>query len=261
MSFFSNLKKKDEKDRKAAYAPTSDQTKAVEAKGSGKASGKNIEKPEGSDSFSEAQMKRMNASRNDNSWGYYDTNTGIYVPWYIDAQDGGGKNQSGDTFEGAGLYSAVLNAAGVAPYGYNRPRTYARAGMVGRPEMPQPNAPTPPPSAPQLSAPTPSTTPPPSSGMSIGAQNPSGLSFGLPMQDTMTYRPADVPDQLSYPSGQMAPADPANYQYNRSPTMRSLLDTLPDILQERDTDINKKYMDYLLQGGTSTFQQYMQGMR
>ena len=258
MSFLSNLTKKDEKDRKAAYAPTSDQTKAVEAKGSGKASGKNIEKPKGSDSFSDAQMKRMNASRNDDSWGYYDTNTGIYVPWYIDAQDGGGKNQSGDTFKGAGLYSALLNAADVAPYGYNRPRTYARAGMLGRPELPQAPAPTP---APQLSAPTPSTTPAPDGGMSIGTQNPAGLSFGQPMQNTMTYRPADVPDQLGYPSGQMPPADPANYQYNTSPTMRSLLDTLPDVLQERDTDINKAYMDYLLQGGTSTFQQYMQGMR
>lgn len=260
MSFFSNLKKKDEKDRKAAYAPTSDQTKAVEAKGSGKASGKNIEKPEGSDSFSDAQMKRMNASRTDDSWGYYDTNTGIYVPWYIDAQDGGGKNQSGDTFEGAGLYSAVLNAAGVAPYGYNRPRTYARAGMLGRPELPQAQAPAPTPT-PQPSAPTPSITPAPSGGMSIGAQNPAGLSFGKPMQNTMTYRPADVPDQLSDPSGHMSSTDPENYQYNRSPTMRSLLGTLPEILQERDTDINKAYMDYLLQGGTSTFQQYMQGMR
>ena len=143
MGFFSNVKKKDEKDIKKAYSPTSAQSKAVEAKGGGKASGKNIEKPEGSDSFSDAQMKRMTASRNDNSWGYYDTNTGTYVPWYIDAQDGGGKNQSGDTFQGAGLYSAVLNAAGVAPYGYNQPRTYARAGMVGRPELPQPPASTP----------------------------------------------------------------------------------------------------------------------
>ena len=142
MGFFSNVKKKDEKDIKKAYSPTSAQSKAVEAKGGGKASGKNIEKPEGSDSFSDAQMKRMTASRNDNNWGYYDTNTGIYVPWYIDAQDGGGKNQSGDTFQGAGLYSALLNAAGVAPYGYNQPRTYARAGMVGRPELPQPAAPS-----------------------------------------------------------------------------------------------------------------------
>ena len=254
MGFFSNLTKKDEKDVKAAYKPTSSQTKAVEAKGAGKAAGKNIEKPEGG--FSEAQMTRMNKSRSDNSWGYYDTNTGNYVPWYIDMQDGGGRNQSGDTFQGAGLYSALLNAADVAPYGYNQPRTYARAGMLGRPELPQPPAPTP-----QPSSPTPSTVAAPDGGMSIGAQNPAGLSFGQPMQNTMTYRPADVPDQLSYPSGQTPPADLANYQYNTSPTMRSLLGTLPEILQGRDMDINKVYMDYLLQGGTSTFQQYMQGMR
>ena len=94
MGFFSNVKKKDEKDiKKATARPVPNP--AAEAKGGGKASGKNIESL--GDSFSDAQMKRMIASRNDNSWGYHDTNTGIYVPWYIDAQDGGGKNQSGDT--------------------------------------------------------------------------------------------------------------------------------------------------------------------
>jgi len=139
MGFFSNVFKKDEDERKAAYQPSSDATQAVEAKGSGKASGKNIEKPKGG--FTDAQQKRITRSRTDSGWGYYDPNTGNYVPWYIDIQDGGGKNQSGDTFQGAGLYSALLNAADVAPYGYNRPRTYARSGMAGRPELPQPPAP------------------------------------------------------------------------------------------------------------------------
>ena len=60
-------------------------------------------------------------------------NTGKYVPAFIDMFDGGGKNTSGDTFQGAGLYSAALNAMNVAPYGYNRPRTYAQAGMENRP--------------------------------------------------------------------------------------------------------------------------------
>ena len=256
MGFFSNVKKKDEKDIKKAYSPTSAQSKAVEAKGGGKASGKNIEKPEGSDSFSDAQMKRMTASRNDNSWGYYDTNTGIYVPWYIDAQDGGGKNQSGDTFQGAGLYSAVLNAAGVAPYGYNQPRTYARAGMLGRPELPKPPAPTPP--SPQLSTPVPSTTPAPTSDTTINAPNPAGLSFGTPMQNTMTYRPADVPNQLGYPTGQMPPADPANYQYNTSATMQSLLGTMPAMMA--NTEHGQMYKNYLMTGGTSNYQQFSQGI-
>lgn len=251
MGFFSNIKKKDEKDIKKAYSPTSAQSKAVEAKGGGKASGKNIEKPEGSDSFSDAQMKRMTASRNDNSWGYYDTNTGIYVPWYIDAQDGGGKNQSGDTFQGAGLYSAVLNAAGVAPYGYNQPRTYARAGMLGRPELPQPPAPTPP--SPQLSAPVPSTTPAPTTNTTINAPNQAGLTFGTPMQNTMTYRPADVPNQLGYPSGQ-----PTNFQYNTSATMQGLMGTMPAMLA--GTDIAEQYKNYLMTGGTSKFNEFSQGM-
>lgn len=254
MGFFSNLTKKDEKDVKAAYKPTSSQTKAVEAKGAGKAAGKNIEKPEGG--FSEAQMTRMNKSRSDNSWGYYDTNTGTYVPWYIDIQDGGGRNQSGDTFQGAGLYSALLNAADVAPYGYNQPRTYARAGMVGRPELPQPPAPTPP--SPQLSTPVPSTTPAPTSSTTINAPNQAGLSFGTPMQNTMTYRPADVPNQLGYPSGQMPPADPANYQFNRSAGMQGLMSTMPAMLA--GTEIAEQYKNYLMTGGTSKFNEFTQGM-
>jgi hypothetical protein len=251
MGFLSNVFKKDEDEREAAYQPSSEETQAVQAKGSGKASGKNIEKPEGG--FTDAQQKRITRSRTDNNWGYYDPNTGNYVPWYIDAQDGGGKNQSGDTFEGAGLYSMILNAAGVAPYGYNRPRTYARAGMAGRPELPQPPAPTP-----QPSAPTPSSTPAPSGNMAINAPNPAGFSFGMPMQNTMTYRPADVPNQLGYPSGQMPPADPANYQYNTSATMQSLLDTMPAGMA--NTEHGRMYKNYLMTGGTSNYQQFSQGM-
>jgi len=248
MSFFKNLFKKDEDEREAAYQPSSDDTKAVEAKGSGKASGKNIEKPDGG--FTDTQQQRITRSRTDSNWGYYDPNTGNYVPWYIDIQDGGGRNQSGDTFEGAGLYSMALNAAGVAPYGYNRPRTYARAGMVGRPDLPQPSIPTPP--SPQLSTPTPSSTPAPSGNMAINAPNPAGLSFGAPMQNTMTYRPADVPNQLGYPSAQ-----PTNFQFNTSEGMQQRLATMPLAVAPQ---VAEAYKNYLMTGGTSTFDEFMQGM-
>ena len=73
-------------------------------------------------------------------------NTGKYIPAFVDMFDGGGKKTSGEFFEGAGLYSAALNAAGVAPYGFNRPRTYAQAGMENRPALP---APPPTPEAPR----------------------------------------------------------------------------------------------------------------
>ena len=125
------LTKVDEEERQAAYSPSSPQSQAVKAKGGGKGSAKDIEFTEGKPSAE--QRKRILASQNDNAWGYHDMNTGRYVPWYIDIQDGGGKNTSGDTFQGAGLYSAALNMANVAPYGYNRPRTYAQAGMENRP--------------------------------------------------------------------------------------------------------------------------------
>jgi len=125
------LTKVDEKDRQAAYSPSSPQSQAVQAKGGGKGSARDIEFADGGPTST--QRKRIMASQNDNSWGYHDMNTGKYVPAFIDMFDGGGKNTSGDTFEGAGLYSAALNAMNVAPYGYNRPRTYAQAGMENRP--------------------------------------------------------------------------------------------------------------------------------
>ena len=135
------LTKVDEKERQAAYNPSSPQSEAVRAKGGGKGSARDIEFNNGKPT--DEQRKRILASQNDNSWGYHDMNTGKYVPWYIDMFDGGGKNTSGDTFQGAGLYSAALNLAmNVAPYGYNRPRTYAQAGMENRPTGLPPSQPT-----------------------------------------------------------------------------------------------------------------------
>lgn len=134
------LTKVDEEERQAAYSPSSPQSQSVRSGGGGKGSGKNMEFKDGSPS--DDQRKRILASQNDKSFGYFDMNTGNYVPAYIDMFDGGGMNTSGDTFQGAGLYSAALNLANVAPYGYNRPRTYAQAGMENRPTGLPPSQPT-----------------------------------------------------------------------------------------------------------------------
>ena len=125
------LTKVKEKERQAAYSPSSSQSEAVRSAGGGKGSGKNMAFSDSGPS--DDQRKRILASQNDKSFGYFDMNTGNYAPAHIDAIDGGGVNTSGDTFKGAGLYSGLLNLAGVAPYGYNRPRTYAQAGMENRP--------------------------------------------------------------------------------------------------------------------------------
>ena len=125
------LTKVKEEERQAAYRPSSPQSQAVRAGGGGKGSAKDIKFADGKPT--KAQRDRILASQNDNSFGYYDMNTGRYIPAFIDMFDGGGKNTSGDTFQGAGLYSAALNMANIAPYGYNRPRTYAQAGMENRP--------------------------------------------------------------------------------------------------------------------------------
>lgn len=134
------LTKVKEEERQAAYRPSSPQSQAVRGGGGGKGSAKDIKFADGKPS--QAQRDRILASQNDNSFGYYDMNTGRYVPAFIDMFDGGGMNTSGDTFQGAGLYSAALNAMNVAPYGYNRPRTYAQAGMENRPTGLPPSQPT-----------------------------------------------------------------------------------------------------------------------
>lgn len=129
MGFFSNILKNDEDERKSAYAPTGGATEKQGAAGKG---GGEPAKPS-YDPSKKADIRKIQKSLNDRRYGYIDENTGVEVPWYIDMINGGGMNAAGDTFEGAGLYSAVANAAGVAPYGYNRPRTYAQAGMQGYP--------------------------------------------------------------------------------------------------------------------------------
>ena len=134
------LTKVKEEERQAAYRPSSPQSQAVRAGGGGKGSAKDIKFADGKPT--KAQRDRILASQNDNSFGYYDMNTGRYVPAFIDMFDGGGMNTSGDTFQGAGLYSAALNAMNVAPYGYNRPRTYAQAGMENRPTGLPPSSPS-----------------------------------------------------------------------------------------------------------------------
>ena len=140
MSFLESFLKFAKEDKVAAYKPSSPETIAVKAKGGGKGSAKDIEF--GSNGPSETQRETILSSQNDKSFGYYDMNTGNYVPAFIDMFDGGGMNTSGDTFQGAGIYSAALNAAGVAPYGYNRPRTYAQAGMENRPTGLPPSPPS-----------------------------------------------------------------------------------------------------------------------
>ena len=53
---------------------------------------------------------------NDGSYGYYN-NQGRYVPFIVDAFDGGGMNTTDTYFKGAGPVSTLLNVAKVRPMG------------------------------------------------------------------------------------------------------------------------------------------------
>lgn len=98
---------------------------APAAKG-GKGGGKSVNPMAKEGSADYKTMQKANAP--DSFYGYYDQNTGDYVPWYIDMVNGGGANQAGPTFEGgfgtARLAGGLLNAAGVSPYGQDRPRAF-----------------------------------------------------------------------------------------------------------------------------------------
>jgi hypothetical protein len=92
----------------------------------GKGGGKSVNPMAKKGSADFKTMQKANAP--DSFYGYYDQNTGDYVPWYIDMINGGGSNQAGPTFEGgfgtARLAGGLLNAAGVSPYGQDRPRAF-----------------------------------------------------------------------------------------------------------------------------------------
>ena len=96
------------------------------AAGGGKGGGKSVNPMAKKGSADYKEMQKANAP--DSFYGYYDQNTGDYVPWYIDMINGGGANAAGPTFEGgfgtARLAGGLLNAAGVSPYGQDRPRPF-----------------------------------------------------------------------------------------------------------------------------------------
>ena len=70
----------------------------------------------------------------DKSYGYYN-DQGKYVSAFQDMLDGGGKNQSGNYFEGAGAISSMLNAAKVRPAGAARERDAQGNYVVDRADI------------------------------------------------------------------------------------------------------------------------------
>lgn len=64
------------------------------------------------------------AANADGRFGYFDEVNKRYVPAFIDAMDGGGRNTSGDMFKGGGPLSGILNDLGVKPYGSERERMF-----------------------------------------------------------------------------------------------------------------------------------------
>lgn len=205
---------------------------APAAKG-GKGGGKSVNPMAKKGSADYKTMQKANAP--DSFYGYYDQNTGDYVPWYIDMINGGGANAAGPTFEGGfGAPRAVgglLNAAGVSPYGQDRPRAFmpmeAYRGGDTVPFSQAPAAPAPTgvidaAGGSRDSSPRPMLRPPlrqPATGMTVPSPSiPSGV---LP---TAQYEPIAPPPQYSgrgmvgmpYPSFAQTDEQRRNIDYLRS---------------------------------------------
>ena len=83
-------------------------------------------------------------ANSDGRFGYFDEVNKRYVPAYIDAMDGGGRDTRGDKFKG-GMFSDLLNDLGVDPYGSQMERAFvspntspivqAVSGTIPRPRV------------------------------------------------------------------------------------------------------------------------------
>jgi len=126
MAIRPKLRPKDEEFSKIVAAANSGGGDNNAPAASGKGGGKSVNPMAKKGSADYKKMQKANAP--DSFYGYYDQNTGDYVPWYIDMINGGGANAAGPTFEGgfgtARLAGGLLNAAGVSPYGQDRPRAF-----------------------------------------------------------------------------------------------------------------------------------------
>lgn len=235
MSLF---KKKDE-DRKKAYKPTGDAKEKAGASGKGGGEPAKPKYDPKSKGFADIIEKRNNDGNF--GYGYVDENTGIEVPWYIDMINGGGANAAGPEFvspfaelpfEG-GMLSApskIGNAMNIAPYGYNQPRKYAQAGMVGYPELPASPRPT---------------------GGGVGGGSPTVTP--QPAQSGPSVRGRPTPPSVQgtgYPSMNM----PAIQGYTTPPPLYSGRGYIgmpyPDYVQ---SDEDKSIIDYLRSRGAITY--------
>lgn len=223
---------------------------APAAKG-GKGGGKSVNPMAKKGSSDFKTMQKANAP--DSFYGYYDQNTGDYVPWYIDMINGGGANQAGPTFEGgfgtARLAGGLLNAAGVSPYGQDRPRAFMpMEAYRGGDTVPFSQAPAAPAPTGVIGAAV--STPDP---MTAPTQDFSNLSNAASIRSGLVgYSPQTVAGMPS-----VAAVTPPSVPNQGVSAFNQAMSTVPQMLQ--GTQIAEMYRDYLLNGGGGTFAQFTGG--
>jgi hypothetical protein len=117
---------KPKKDKPAQTKSSSSESKpdVVERSGGlggGKGAARNAAK------YEKSTAKERAKSNSDGRYGYFDDKLKTYVPARIDMQNGGGADMFDNEFKGHPIYSTLLNALGVKPYGSERERPYGGA--------------------------------------------------------------------------------------------------------------------------------------
>ena len=118
-------KDKDKNKAKAKSASNNSGGSDVVERSGGLGGGKGAER--NAAKYEKSTAKERAKSNSDGRYGYFDDKLKTYVPARIDMQNGGGADVFGDEFKGHPIYSTLLNAFGVKPYGSERERPYGGA--------------------------------------------------------------------------------------------------------------------------------------
>ena len=188
---------------------------------------------------------------------------------FLDMIDGGGAGQRGDMFEGGGIFSALANLMPINPFGSEDPtRRRARDDFFAEQGItPQQAAATPAvirslpfDAGPITQDMRPQRRPvskPVGSGRGVmdmpmppSAPAPDFVT-AMPMQGSGTS-PAPAPD---FVTAMPMPARDPNAELAR---FNQMMETIP--MELRSTISQQMYRDYLLNGGTVAFPDYMKGM-
>jgi hypothetical protein len=156
---------------------------------------------------------------------------------FLDRIDGGGKGQSGDTFEGGGLLSLLGNLL-ASPYGSQNPERRARrdAFYAGEPMAAS------------------GFNPPPARDSQYSERG----SVGMPQASSPARDPYDMQENRYLQYGGRGDVGMPVTQNPRLADFNRMMETLPQGLGP--TELGQQYRDFLLSGGNLPYGNYIQSL-